>query len=163
MEHSNGVFNLYRFQQRSFPILLGWGLGSIAAGILWVKNPHGATAGFGSQFAGWGAINVLLAVFGLSSARRNLRRQAQDEISAEELARQGLNFERFVLLNAGLDLGYIAAGAWLAKTPPQQVDKPGAKPVSFRKGMGWGIVAQGAFLLVWDLLLALLVHKRRNA
>jgi hypothetical protein len=29
--------------------------------------------------------------------------------------------------------------------------------------MGWGIVAQGAFLLVWDLLLALLVHKRRNA
>ncbi len=163
MRHSNGVFNLYRFQQRSFPILLGWALGSIAAGILWMKNPHGATAGFGSQFAGWGAINAILAAFGLTSARRNLERQAQGKICADEHDRQAQNFERFVLLNAGLDLGYIAAGAWLAKTPPQQVDTPGAKPVSFRKGMGWGIVAQGAFLLVWDLLLALLVHKRRNA
>lgn len=163
MQHSIGIFNLYRFQQRLFPILLGWALGSIAAGILWMKNPHATTAGLGSQFAGWGVINAVLAAFGLNSARRNLERQAQGEISADEHDRQAQNFERLVLLNAGLDLGYIAAGAWLARTPPQQVGTAGAKPASSRKGMGLGIVAQGAFLLAWDLLLALLVHKRRNA
>jgi len=141
MEHSNGVFNLYRFQQSSFPILLFWAMGSIAAGIIWMINPHGATAGFGSQFAGWGAINAILAAFGLNSARRNLERQAQGEISPEEHARQAQNFERFVLMNTVLDIGYIAAGSWLARTPAQPVETPEAKRASFRKGMGWGIVA----------------------
>ena len=159
MEDLSGGFNLYRFQQRAFPVLLCWALGSIAAGVVWMKNRDGLVTGFGSQFAGWGAINLILALFGMRGASRNLGRQAQGEISASEHARQARYFERLVLVNAGLDLGYIAAGAWLRAKPAGQPEKrPG-----FRNGMGWGIVTQGAFLLVWDLLLGLLVHKRRNA
>jgi hypothetical protein len=159
MEHSNNGFNLYRFQQHAFPALLGWAVGSIAAGVFWMKNGDGSVAGFGSQFAGWGAINAILAAFGLKAARRNLKRQEQGDISLEEHARQAQSFERLVLLNAGLDFGYIVVGAWLAAKPTRQAKKR----QGFRSGMGWGIVTQGAFLLIWDSLLALLVHKRRNA
>jgi hypothetical protein len=159
MEKSIDDFNLYRFQLRLFPALLSWALVSIAAGVLWMRNEDGQVRGYGSQFAGWGAINLLLALFGLNSARCNLKRQAQGEISPAEHERQRQSFERLVLANAGLDVGYIAAGAWLARTPKE---KPQKQP-GLRRGMGWGIIAQGAFLLAWDLLLALLVRRRRKA
>jgi hypothetical protein len=159
MEQPIGGFNLFRFQKHVFPVLLGWALGSIAAGIPWAKNGDNAVAGFGSQFAGWGAINAILALFGLSAANRNLERQVQGAISSVEHDRQAQNFERLVLVNAGLDLGYIAAGSLLARTP---ASKP-QKRTGLLSGMGWGIIVQGTFLLIWDLLLAALVHKRRNA
>ena len=92
-------------------------------------------AGFGSQFAGWGAINAILAAFGLSSTKRNLAQQGRGEISAEKLARQTKNFERLVLLNAELDAGYIAAGAWLATQPPKQGNK--LEESVFHSGMVW--------------------------
>jgi hypothetical protein len=78
-------------------------------------------------------------------------------------APQKKNFKRLVLLSAGLDAGYIAAGVWLATQPPKQGDKLEERHVSFRNGVGLGIVAQGAFLLIWDILLSLLAHKGRNA
>jgi len=159
MDNSSHSFNLYRLQQRLFPVLLGWALGSIATGLFWIKNQDGSVAGFGSQFASWGAVDLILALFGLQGARRNIARQVQGEISPAQHARQAGIFERLVGLNAGLDLGYIAAGAWLAGTP---VSMPQKRP-GFRSGIGWGIMVQGAFLLVWDLLLALLVHWRRKA
>ena len=159
MDPSNGKFNLYRFQLRLFPALLVWALGSIAAGIVWLRNDDGQVRGYGSQFAGWGAINLLLALFGMNSAWRNQTRLKQGEISTAQHAVQAQKFERLVLVNAGLDVGYIAAGAWLASTP---IDKPQKQP-GLRRGMGWGILCQGAFLLGWDLLLALLVHQRRKA
>jgi hypothetical protein len=159
MDHSDGKFNLYSFQLRLFPALLVWALGSIATGLVWMRNDDRQVRGYGSQFAGWGAINLLLALFGLSSAARNQKRLKQGEISPTQHAVQAQKFERLVLVNAGLDVGYIAAGAWLASTP---IDKPQKQP-GLRRGMGWGILCQGAFLLGWDLLLALLVHQRRKA
>lgn len=159
MKNPDGSFNLYHFQQRSFPLLLGWALGSMASGIFWMTNRRGILAGLGSQFAGWGAVNLILAIFGIKSAGRNLQKQALGKISVEEHERQSGNFERLVLINAGLDVGYITFGAWLARTPSKKPEKhPG-----FRAGTGWGIAAQGAFLLIWDLLLALLVHRGRKA
>jgi hypothetical protein len=159
MENPNSSFNLYRFQQRSFPILLGWALGSIASGVFWMTSRTGVLSGLGSQFAGWGVVNLILAVLGLRGARRSLQRQAQGDISPAEHARQARNFERLVLVNAGLDLGYIAFGAWLAQKPSRQPEK---KP-GLRKGVSWGIAAQGAFLLIWDSLLTLLVREGRKA
>jgi hypothetical protein len=162
MQPSRHIFNLYKFQQGVFPLLLGWALSSIVAGIFWWRSQNKATAGFGSQFVGWGVINAILALFALKSAGGNLERQAQGEISLAEHTRQAQSFERLILLNAGLDFGYIAAGAWLGTKSPKRSDKLYANRILFRKGMGWGIVAQGSFLLIWDILLALLVHKRRN-
>jgi hypothetical protein len=163
MEQTRDGFNLWGFQQRTSPMLLVWALGSTASWILGMRNQNGALAGFGSQFARWGAINAILTAFGISSIKRNLAQQRQGEISAEELAWQTKNFERLVLLNAGLDNGYIAAVAELATPSPIQGDKPEERSVSFRNGVGLGIMSRGAFLRIWNTLQSLMVYKGRNA
>jgi Family of unknown function (DUF6992) len=142
---------------------LGWMMGSTASGILGMRNQNGALAGFGSQFARWGAISAILMAFDLSSTKRNLARQGQGEISAEELARQTKNFECLVLQNAGLDKGYIAAVAELATQSPRQGDRVEERNISFRNGVGLGIVARSAFLRIWNTLRSLMVHKEQNA
>ena len=85
------------------------------------------------------------------------------ETSAEEFGRQMKDFERLMMLNAGLDAGYIAAGAWLGTQPPKQFDNLEERRVSFRNGVDMGIVTQGTFILIWAVLLSLLVHKGPNA
>jgi hypothetical protein len=55
-----------------------------------------------------------------------------------------------LLVNAGLDLGYIAGGLALIHQARGRPD---------RAGMGLGIVPQGLFLLCYDLLLAGLAGK----
>jgi Family of unknown function (DUF6992) len=138
MEQTRDGFNLWGFQQRTSPMLLVWALGSTASWTLGMRNQNGALAGFGRQFAMWGAINTILTAFGFSRTTRNLARQGQGEISAEELAWQTKNFERLVLLNADLDKGYIAAVAELATQSLIQGDKPEERSVSFRNGVGLG-------------------------
>jgi hypothetical protein len=89
----------------------------------------------------------------LRSASRNAGRLAQGEIQVSEQAHQSRQFEAFVWANAALDLGYILGGRWLVNR--YSVDEG-------KRGMGWGIILQGAFLLVWDILLAIFVHGRRR-
>jgi Family of unknown function (DUF6992) len=72
------------------------------------------------------------------------------------------NFERPVLLNTGLDAGYIAAGARLP-TQSKKGNKLEERRFLFRNETGLGIVGQGDILLIWDVLLSLLVHKGWNA
>ncbi|MDD1753275.1 MAG: squalene/phytoene synthase family protein [Methanotrichaceae archaeon] len=81
MEHTRDGFNLYGFLQRAFPALLGWALGSMAPGILWMRNQNGTVVGFGSQFAGWRAINAILAAFCLRSAKRNLAQPGRGRLA----------------------------------------------------------------------------------
>jgi len=150
-DHPKGSFNLYQFQQDTFPILTAWSAGSIISGILWMRNNSPWYKGFGSQFAGWGAVDLILAILGLRSAHTNLRREEHGEIAEVDHNQQTVKFERLLWINAGLDTGYIAGGGLLIKR---------SKDKAFRQGMGWGIVFQGAFLLIWDFALALLLRQR---
>ncbi len=149
------VKNIFTFQVRAMPILLGWAGGSILAGLLWQRERDPWFKGFGGQFIGWGIINGLIALFGLRGAQKNAARFTSGEISLEEHTRQTNQFRNLVAINTALDVGYIAAGAWLAGSKNS--------PDPQRKGMGWGIILQGAFLFVWDLLLTLLVMQRPPA
>lgn len=143
-------FNLYQFQKNAFPVLTGWSVGSIIAGILWVRMNSPWNTGFGSQFIGWGLVDLVLAILGLRSAHHNLNRLNRGEIDEQELNRQQSKFEGLLWINAGLDVGYVTGGALLAKKSNDN---------SFRRGTAWGILIQGSFLLVWDLILAVLMRR----
>ena len=99
------------------------------------------------QFAGWGLIDGLIAAFALRGASDKAVQLESGEIPPPEYARQVRNFKAIVWANAFLDIGYIFGGKWLINRFPQDDEK---------RGMGWGIILQGAFLLIWDILLALL-------
>jgi len=138
--------NLFQFQQRAFPFLLAWSLFSIVVGILaWIKGDRWLR-GLGMQFAGWGLIDGIIAAFAVRGAVHKSIQLASGEITPPEYTRQARNFKAIVLANALLDIGYIFGGSWLIKRFPQDQEK---------RGMGWGIIIQGAFLLIWDLVLAL--------
>jgi hypothetical protein len=141
------TLNLYRFQQVTMPVLLGWSVGSMITGwSLWWREGSRFLDGLGAQFVGWGLIDGIIAIFALRGAGRDARRYAAGEISPEEHDRAKARFKRIVALNAALDIGYVAGGKALLR---DSQDQPG------RRGTGWGVIVQGAFLFVWDILLLL--------
>ena len=103
-------------------VLGRWAAVSVAAGALLTASPR--TRGFGRQTAAWGALDGAIAGVG---ARR---RAAKGPTDPDRL-------RRVLLLNAGLDVGYLAAGAWLLRDGRW-------------RGDGAAVVVQGAFLLWLD-------------
>lgn len=147
-------FDLYTFQRRTLPVLLGWAAGSIVAGGLWWRSSQQWLRGLGSQFLGWGLIDGLIALFGLRSAIENTTKFGQGEISSTEMQTQTQRFERILWVNTSLDIGYLLFGGWFINR---------ARGNDQRRGIGWGIILQGGFLFIWDLLLLLLLRLKRNA
>ena len=121
--------------------LLQWGRVSMGAGALIRRLPDRFYAGFGTQAIGWGAINSTIGRLGLSQARR--RSGVPEAHTAPEQRRARLALRRLLWINVGLDAGYVAGGLSLAATK--------GRSSRFRKGSGWGIAFQGAFLLLFDL------------
>jgi len=111
--------------------LTAWSLGSLAAGALVLAGRPGERGtGFARQCLAWGAVD--LAVAGLS-----LRRPAP-----VPEAQAAASLRRLLLLNGGLDVGYVTAGLLLWR----------ARRLRGRDstGDGAGVAVQGAFLLLLD-------------
>lgn len=151
---SDESFNVFRYQQQTLPVLLGWAAGSVVTGLLWRQANSERLRGLGNQFVGWGLVDGAIAAFGLLGAKRSAERLEQGEMTREDHDRQARRFETIVWVNAALDVGYIIGG-WLHGS------KAGAD--ERRQGTGWGVMVQGAFLLIWDIILAGLLRAKRLA
>jgi hypothetical protein len=121
--------------------------GTVAGAALhrlgWVAGPRRhAVRAFGQQTAMWGVTD--LAIAGISAVR--------DPASG----RPG-RLRRILLVNAGLDVGYIALGAGLIALRPTL---GGRVEPSAAAGHGAAIVVQGAALLVLDVVHAARLSTR---
>ena len=103
-------------------VLGGWAAASVVAGLALSMDPR--TRGFGRQAAAWGAVDGAIAVVGVRGRRRR---------GPTDPAR----LRRVLLVNAGLDVGYLAVGARLVRGHRW-------------RGDGLAVLVQGAFLLVLD-------------
>ena len=119
-------------ESRLTAALGGWAAGSVAAGAL-LSVPR-ATRGFGRQTLAWGAIDGAIAGVG---ARRRAAKGPTDPA----------RLRRVLLVNAGLDVGYLAAGAWLVRDGRW-------------RGDGAAVLVQGAFLLLLDSVTARALRER---
>ena len=115
--------------------LLGWSALSMAIGLPLAASNKPLLRGLGQQFVAWGAIDGAIA----SAGRWFNQRKAGQDGTAQEID----NLRRLLLVNAGLDVFYVAGGLALAVRRGQ--DDP------YWRGVGLGIVAQGGFLLAFDL------------
>lgn len=109
-------------ERRLTQVLGAWAAGSLGVGG--ALAARSGTRGFGRQTALWGAVDGAIALVG---ARRRASRGPTDP----------RRLRRVLLVNAGLDVGYLAAGMWLLRDGRW-------------RGDGVAVLVQGAFLLVLD-------------
>ena len=131
---------LWDFQAVLSRRLLLWSAISVLIGgvLLLVGTPF--WRGFGVQAMLWGAIDAAIAAFGL----RNTTRQRAAVHDAASIEREARKLQRLLWINTGLDVLYIGGGILLALTAGRED--------LFLRGTGWGIVVQGGFLFLFDLI-----------
>lgn len=110
---------------------------SVLAGLLAARSGSATVRAFGRQTAGWGAID--LAIAGVATLR-------PPPASATKL-------RKVLLVNAGLDVGYILGGAHLMWHRPRF---GGRITAGESRAHGAAIVIQGGALLILDT-----VHARQ--
>ena len=104
--------------------------------------------------AGWGLVNAVLAAFGIIGTHPGLT----TGITLGSLLADQLHLENLLLLNAGLDVAYVAVGFWLralALIPETQASERLA-------GFGRSLWVQGGFLLLFDAGFWMVVHRAAN-
>jgi hypothetical protein len=102
---------------------------------------------FGIQALAWGAVDALIALVGLWATQRR-RAQLADPAAPRRLAQEERTLRRLLWINTGLDVLYVAAGLAISLTLGSTDRR--------WQGHGWGIMVQGAFLFIFDL-----VHAQR--
>ncbi len=142
--------NFFAYQRRALRPLLVWGVGSSVGGALLMLAP-GVARHFGIQAAAWGVIDVLLAIAGRRRALLKAEELAHGDLDESAAAREAERFRAILSFNAGLDVLYIAVGLAVAARYAGRPD---------RRGLGYGVAAQGAFLLAFDALLARDIDRR---
>lgn len=142
--------SIWEFQQALSRRLLQWSVASAALGVVMVLG-RSFWRGVGSQFIGWAAVDAAIAWFGLESAQK--RMSAATANAPGTLAREARNLRALLLVNTALDALYIRGGLWLALR---------RKSGLFTRGMGIGILIQGAFLFAFDLVHATRIPSEAN-
>ncbi len=138
------------YQRQALKPLLVWGVGSSIGGSLLLLVP-GLVRHFGIQAAAWGTIDVLLAIFARRRALLKAEAVANGDLEEQAVAREAEQFRNILAFNAGLDVLYIVVGLAIAA---RAAERPN------RRGLGYGVATQGAFLLAFDALLARNVGRR---
>jgi hypothetical protein len=134
--------DIWQAQEKLGQRLLRWGILSFAIGAALSSFADRFWRGFGSQAAGWGLIDTAIAWLSIKVVRS--RAGAPDAHRPDRQHRERSTLRRILWINAGLDVGYCAGGLVLTATK--------GRLDSFWRGSGWGIFAQGGFLLLFDLL-----------
>jgi hypothetical protein len=136
------------FERAHLARLLLWGAASLATGLAcwaFVHRRRGELPllwHFGIQTAAWGAIDALLAL----ASRPQLALRDFDGVT---------RLDRFLWLNCGLDLGYIAVGVTLAVCGWRLAQSRGLV------GAGLGVGIQGVALFLLDIRFAALLSQAR--
>ncbi|MEX0779911.1 MAG: hypothetical protein WD037_09255 [Balneolales bacterium] len=126
-------------------VLLTWGAASLAGGSLFLFTD---IKDFGLMTAGWGAVNTAIAATTLLNPSVSTR----EENNISDLLRKEQRYNRIVAVNTGLNVSYIAAGLGMVKYGAARSTRE----------YGAAILAQGAFLLVYDSVLLYLSSRYLN-
>jgi len=130
-------------QKRAMLVLGGWAVSNIAVGAALRGQHQGVEREFHTMNIGWNVINLGIATLGYIAANK-MDPSGMDLYSSIQ-SHHG--FQKTLLLNAGLDVGYMLGGLYLIERS-KKADKNAAR----LKGFGRSIILQGGFLFVFDLV-----------
>ncbi len=132
-------------------ILGYWAIGNIGAGIVLRANSEGERRHFHTMNIGWNMVNLALATAGYIG----MQKDKPGSYDLDETYRRHYNLQKVLLLNAGLDIGYMAGGLYLRERAYRS-DNP-----EQMRGFGNSIILQGGFLFAYDVAMAYW-HSRAN-
>jgi hypothetical protein len=128
--------------QNTAMIVLGsWAVINIAGGLILQSRSEGELKYFHQMNAGWNIVNAGISGMSLIRSLKEKSQSSNFNNSVQKLE----GFQRALLFNAGLDVGYMLGGMYLIERSNRQLN-----PDRLR-GFGKSVVLQGAFLFVFDL------------
>lgn len=131
-------------------VLLGWSLGNVAVGAAgWATAEDPEWVAFHQMSIAWNGINLALAIPGLVGALRDSPSRYGD---LRAVLRADANSRLIYGLNTGLDVGWMASGAFLWERGLREEN-----PMLI--GFGRSMVLQGGFLFLFDLVMTALHGK----
>lgn len=142
-EHSRSINNT------GMKVLLGWSVLNLTTGTYGYFNTKGSRQYFHQMNGFWNVVNAGIAVGALSG----LGNETLGSLS--EAYQQGQTMEKILLANAGLDVGYIAAGGFL-------LERGRRKSNERFQGYGRSVMIQGGFLLALDAVLFYLNNQKNQ-
>ena len=128
-------------QKTGMIVLTSWASLNILSGFIGNYHYSNDAKYFFQMNGAWNIVNLGIATYGLAS----IAHTAFDMESSLMLSEMQ-KFDRILLINAGLDLIYIATGSYL-------LNKGLSENKSRFVGYGRSLILQGGFLLLFDLIL----------
>jgi hypothetical protein len=149
LNNTRAQLNLQQFNKEqaainktAFIVLGSWSAANIITGLAGQANTSGQSKYFHQMNLIWGSVNLLIAGSGYIGAKR----KANDLSFAASVKQQSV-IEKTFLFNAGLDLAYLAGGAYF-----MEKGKNNSNPDKY-KGYGKSILLQGGVLLLFDVMM----------
>ena len=126
------------YNKQGMMILGTWAVGNMVWGGIGASQTSGQTKAFHQMNLYWNSVNLLIAGFGYWQATKET---PGSEFWETMKAQQSI--EKILLVNAALDVAYMAGGLYLKER--------GLRTENDRLiGFGKSIILQGAFLMVFD-------------
>lgn len=149
------LFNQQRLQTNKIGMItLGsWALINIGSGAIAARQATGSNKYFHQMNAYWNVVNLALAGFGYYGSATS--DPASFHLFASIKEQYGL--EKILLLNAGLDVAYMATGLYLTERAKNSISQ-----ANRLKGFGQSLMLQGGFLLLFDATLYFIHHSHVN-
>ncbi len=137
-----------RLERSGMGVLAGWSVANLGAGAAgaWEADSPEAQA-FWATSGAWNVVNLGIAGAGLATVG------GLDRLDGSGLAARQRRLRTTLLVNAGLDVAYVGAGAGLWASGVQQADPAWV-------GAGQAVATQGLFLLGFDLIMAAAQHRQ---
>ena len=134
--------------------VLWWGAASLVAGVglaASADDDQPTRRGFGLQTAGWGAVDVAIAAWGLR-AGSDPATTPQEALEAEDA------WTHVLLVNLGLNVGYVLVGTAL-----HVASQHGLRSGASVRGHADAVIVQGAALFVLDGIAWISSRRRLEA
>ena len=133
-------------------VLGSWAVVNIATGIYGWTKFEGDKKYFSQMNFFWNTVNLSIAGIALyNNHNTNLSMMA-----AGDMIQKHMNLEKTLLINSGLDLGYIGTGFLL-----RHLSTTNEKRQDLLEGYGNSLILQGGFLLVFDAVMYGILRSQR--
>jgi hypothetical protein len=144
--------NHQKINSSAMLVLGGWAVGNILLGTYGNFKANGEAKYFNQFNAMWNVVNLGIATFGYFNAVNS----DPSQITNLAIIKDFNSLQNFLLLNAGLDVAYIATGLYLKERSKN------SSSAERLRGYGNSLLLQGGFLLLFDVSLFFIHQNNAN-